>query len=198
MTRTTRLVAVAAGLAAGVLALAGCSPAGGTSPADRAAASSPATGPATFSESDVEFARGMIVHHQGALDMARLVDGRTQDQRIRDLADRIEAGQEPEITTMTGWLEAWGRLAAAAKSDDMGGMEMGHEDTAALVSASGAKFDRMWLEAMIYHHTGAVEMADTEISSGRNPDAITLAARIADSQSLEIQEMQAILDELGG
>jgi uncharacterized protein (DUF305 family) len=51
---------------------------------------------------------------------------------------------------------------------------------------------------MTVHHRGAVEMAETEIADGSNPDAVALAREIADSQTAEIAEMEALLAELGG
>ena len=50
-----------------------------------------------------------------------MADGRAQDPRVLDLADRIEADQDPEIQTMTGWLEDWDQPTSA---DESGGMDM--------------------------------------------------------------------------
>jgi uncharacterized protein (DUF305 family) len=150
---------------------------------------------------DVTFAQDMIVHHEGALQMAQLADGRAQDPRVLDLAGRIEAAQDPEIQTMTGWLEDWGQPTSPAQSGDMsGGMDMGgmNMDIEGLEAASGPGFDRMWLQMMTEHHLGAVDMAQTEIADGQNADAIALAEQIVESQSAEIDEMGTILTELGG
>lgn len=59
--------------------------------------------------------------------------------------------------------------------------------------ATGDAFDRMFLQMMITHHQGAVAMANTELSAGRNPGARQLAQRIIDAQQREITEMQALL-----
>jgi uncharacterized protein (DUF305 family) len=66
------------------------------------------------------------------------------------------------------------------------------------MNATGAEFDRLFLEQMIAHHEGAVEMAETEIADGQNADAIALAESIRDSQTAEIAEMEQLLTELGG
>ena len=212
MTRTTaRLVRLAGGLMAGAIVLAGCSNDGEGSSAESSpttsspTASSSASDSAAHNDADVAFVQGMLPHHEGALAMAQLADGRASDPRVIDLADRIEAAQGPEIETMTGWLEEWGE---PLPEEDMGGMDHGsggmdmegmtEEDMTALDSTSGAEFDRMFLEMMIPHHQGAVDMAETEIADGSNPDAVDMAREIVESQTAEIEEMQTLLTELGG
>ncbi|RBY84831.1 DUF305 domain-containing protein [Blastococcus sp. TF02A-30] len=211
MTRTTaRLVRLAGGLMAGAIVLAGCSNDGegsstGSSSESSAAADTSANDSTVHNDADVTFVQGMLPHHEGALAMAQLADGRASDPRVIDLADRIEAAQGPEIETMTGWLEEWGE---PLPEEDMGGMDhgsggmdmegMSEEDMTALDSASGAEFDRMFLEMMIPHHQGAVDMAETEIADGSNPDAVDMAREIVESQTAEIEEMQTLLTELGG
>lgn len=211
MTRTTaRLVRLAGGLMAGAIVLAGCSNDGegsstGSSSASSAAADTSADDATAHNDADVAFVQGMLPHHEGALRMAQLADGRAYDPRVIDLANRIEAAQGPEIETMTGWLEEWGE---PLPEEDMGGMDhgsggmdmegMSEEDMTALDSTSGADFDRMFLEMMIPHHQGAVDMAETEIADGSNADAVDMAREIVESQTAEIEEMQTLLTELGG
>ena len=62
-----------------------------------------------------------------------------------------------------------------------------------LTDATGADFDRLFLQLMIMHHQGAIEMADTEIAQGSNPAALALAESIKTSQTAEITEMQQLL-----
>ena len=87
---------------------------------------------------------------------------------------------------------------------DHGGMDhgsggmMSEQDMQALTSATGAEFDRLFLTQMIAHHTGTVEMAQTEAADGSNPAALGMAESIRDSQSAEIAEMERLLAELGG
>ena len=195
-----RLVRLAGGLIAGAVVLTGCS--GGSDTNDTDAGSS-ASQSAEFNDADVAFAQGMIVHHEGALEMAQMADGRAQNPQVLDLADRIEAAQDPEIKTMTGWLEDWDQPTSTDESGGMdmeGGMDMGgmNMDMSGLEAASGAEFDRMWLEMMTEHHRGAVDMAETEIADGQDADAIALAEQIVESQSAEIDEMETLLTELDG
>lgn len=156
----------------------------------------------SHNDADVSFAQQMIPHHEQAIEMARLAGSRASSQEVKDLAADIEAAQEPEIRIMTDWLEEWGEDVPAEEmpgmdhggmsSGDMPGM-MSEEDLAGLGSASGPKFDRMFLTMMIEHHEGAVEMARTEQADGENPDAIALAEDIESAQTEEIALMQDLL-----
>lgn len=207
MTRTTTLLA--GPMLAGALVLTGCSDdsvASHTNSTDSgSAASTSASGSeeAAFNDADVSFAQGMIPHHEQAVEMAQLAGGRAQDSRVLDLAGRIEAAQQPEIDTLTGWLEEWGVEGGDTGGMDHGGADhgggmMSEEDMDALMAASGAEFDRLFLEQMIEHHTGAVDMAVTESADGQDPDALAMAGIIRDTQSAEIAEMEGLLAELGG
>ena len=85
---------------------------------------------------------------------------------------------------------------------DMGGMEgmdngmMSEEDMRALQDAEGQAAARLFLEQMVQHHTGAIEMAQTELSEGQNPEALELAQTIVDTQQDEITQMQELLATL--
>ena len=208
MTRNTaRLVRIAGGLFAGIVVLSGCASSGDGSAADNSApADSSATVPDEFNDADVAFAQGMIPHHEGALAMAEMALERATDPRVRDLAERIRAGQDPEIALMTGWLGEWGEPAEA---NGAGGMDHGSDgmddesgdmDSGGMgdMPASGPAFDLMWLQSMIEHHDGAVIMAQLEIDEGANQEAIDLARLIVETQTDEINEMQQLLNELGG
>jgi uncharacterized protein (DUF305 family) len=198
-TRTARLLGT--GLTAVALALTGCS----TGPQEDHESSASADAGATFNDADIAFAAGMIPHHEQAIEMAQLADERAEDPRITDLAARIEAAQAPEIDTLTGWLGDWG----VEPGDDGGhGAGMGHdadamgimseEDMDALTAADGAAFDRLFLEQMIEHHTGAVAMAETELADGEFPGALEMAEAIQTTQNDEIAEMEQLLRELDG
>lgn len=148
----------------------------------------------------------MIPHHAQAIAMAEMATQRAESPEVKDLAARIEATQQPEIDQMGGFLRAWN---APVPSTTMPMAEMGQMDHGAggampgmmsgdqmqqLGQASGAAFDRMFLQMMITHHQGAVTMAETEFRDGQNPEARQLAQRIIDDQQREIAEMQALLD----
>ncbi|WP_189226210.1 DUF305 domain-containing protein [Saccharothrix coeruleofusca] len=155
-------------------------------------------------EQDVKFARDMIGHHQQALDMAAMVPGKSTNREVIDLGKRIAAAQEPEIKKMTEWLAKWGAAPSTSTPDtDHGaGHGTGHgsmpgmmtaEEMAKLNGATGADFDRMWLEMMIKHHQGALAMAKTEQGEGASTEAKELAEEIVKAQQAEITEMRGLL-----
>lgn len=188
---TKRCLAVAALAVAGALLLAGCGD-NGTESKDTGGSDA-----ASHNEADVAFATGMIPHHQQALEMAEVAAERSADPKVKDLANRIEKAQDPEIEQMSGWLRDWGQPVPTpggghAGHSGMPGM-MSDAEMGSLMKASGADFDRMFLEMMIRHHEGAIEMAKEEQDKGANAEAKQLAGSIATSQSAEIEEMRDLL-----
>lgn len=180
------------------------------------ASSMPSASTGPHNEADVTFAQMMLVHHQGAIEMADLAPTRAAGGQVKDLAVKIKAAQTPEIAEMKGWLAAWmpavGSSEMTMSSDKMGSMSgmnhggssssampgmmpgmMSPADMDKLKGAKGAAFDKMFLEMMIKHHQGAIEMAKTEKSSGQNTAALKLADSIIASQAAEITTMQNLL-----
>ena len=201
---TTVLLAVTALVA--VTALAGC----GDSDASDAKPSAARTAPNgdVYNDADVMFAQQMIPHHAQAIVMADMTRGRELSPEVAQLAASIMEAQTPEIETMTDWLNAWGedipetmRDHANAHGDGMGDMEgndmpgmMSQDDMDALESASDAEFEDMWLEMMVEHHEGAIEMAQDEQAAGSFAAAIDLAATIQDGQTTEVDQMTDLLE----
>jgi uncharacterized protein (DUF305 family) len=206
MTVTTLRRALVGGAAITVMLIAtGCGSSGmdhdGMSPATTTSTSASATTAATFNDADVMFAQMMIPHHQQAIEMSTLAETLAQDPEVKQLAAAIKAAQQPEITTMAGWLAAWGRPTATPTDMGHGGHGgvsgmMSAEDMTSLGNARGTDFDRMFTQMMIAHHNGAIEMAQDEATNGANRDAIELAKTIIASQTAEVATMQKIVNRL--
>lgn len=150
---------------------------------------------------DEMFVTMMIPHHQQAIDMADVVlekDG--VDSRVTEVAQRIKKAQGPEIERMLSWLEGWGvdYDPAAGNGMDHGSGDgmMAESDMTALEEADGADASRLFLEQMIMHHEGAVDMARTAIDDAQNADVRDLAEQVIDDQTSEISEMRELLGTL--
>lgn len=178
-----------------------------------------ATAPATSGEpnaADVSFAQGMIPHHRQAVEMSRLAADRADGADVRELAEEIERAQAPEIEQLSGWLTEWGEDVPADGADGHGtddghgmddadghGMADGHAGSmpgmlddaamAELAEASGAEFDRRFLELMIEHHEGAVAMSRSQLKEGAHDPARELAEEIIATQQAEIDRMERLL-----
>jgi uncharacterized protein (DUF305 family) len=159
----------------------------------------PSSGEVSLNKADIEFAQGMIAHHEQAIEMAEIArDPSTgASPEVVDLATRIQAAQDPEVELMTGWLTAAGESIAMDTSDghDMSSMDgmMTADQMDELAATTGAEFDQMWLEMMIAHHQGAISQSETVKSAGSNADVLLLADQIITAQQAEITEMQALL-----
>ncbi len=148
---------------------------------------------ADHNEADVTFVHGMIPHHRQAIEMSEMALRQAASQEVKDLASRIKSAQESEITTMTDWLEDWGQTMSPEHAGHGASGMLSEAEMAQLRQASGAEFDRLFLEGMIRHHEGAVTMAQEELDKGHNPEAKELARHIIDSQQAEIGEMRRLL-----
>src|SRR5512145_76267 len=190
---------LAAAAAALTLTVAGCS------------ASESSTDGKAYNDADVDFASDMIQHHAQALQMVDLTLGRKLDAEVVTLTEQIRTAQAPEIEKMADWLEDWDQPVPETSRDhanahaqehgesvemdtDMPGM-LSAKELESLESASGPEFQTMWLEMMIEHHEGAVEMAEVQVEEGSNAKAVALAEDIISTQEREISTMQ---DLLGG
>lgn len=186
-----RTAAGAALAVAAALVLAGCS-GPTTSHEDMPGMGASESESVQANQADVMFAAMMIPHHEQAIEMSDMVLAKDGiDPEVADLAQRIKAAQGPEIELMQQWLDDWG-VDEMPSSMDHGGM-MGEGDMDALEQADGAEASRLFLEQMIVHHEGAIEMAEDELEGGENPDALELASAIIEAQSTEIEEMQELL-----
>lgn len=197
--RTTALAAAPLALA---LLLAGCTDAGTTATSgmndsdETAMSSTPSVEvQGEYNAADTMFASMMIPHHEQAVEMSDMLLAKDDvDERVAELAERIKAAQAPEIDQMEAWLDDWG-MPSGAEMGDMrhGDGMMSEDDMAALESATGDDASRLFLEQMIQHHEGAIEMAEAEIADGINPDAVALAETIVETQAAEITEMRELL-----
>ena len=203
MSPTPRRPLAALAALAAALVLSACGGAGsGGHPAQQHPDQPVITGqPAGHNADDVAFVTNMIPHHQQAVDLSAMVPDRSANAQLNALAKQISAAQQPEINVMKVFLVQWTDGAENPMSPDPGhaghGAAMpGMVDDATMTtlkSSSGADFDKLWLQSMIGHHQGAIEMANAEIAKGDNVDAKALAKNIVATQEAEIGQMKQML-----
>ena len=167
-------------LVAGALAVAGC---GGDD-----------DGGVAGNGTDRAFVAAMVPHHESAVEMAEIARERGESAFVKDLASNIARTQKEEIPTMRREDEALDTAGVKPGSLDVPEHERGMDDDAAMLG-DAKDFDRAFLEMMIPHHEGAVEMAKEESEKGKAPELRALAKDIVDAQEREIRDMRK---HLGG
>ncbi len=159
----------------------------------------------SYSPDDVKFMQDMIPHHNQAVQMAALVDDRTNRQELLDVAGRIDASQADEIEFMQQWLRERGETVpdptaheAMHTSHKMAGMAS-PENMAKLAEVKDTAFDRLFLDLMITHHEGAVTMVEELVEkagSAYDPVLFDFVNDVTNDQSAEIERMNALLASL--
>ncbi|MFF8746504.1 MULTISPECIES: DUF305 domain-containing protein [Streptomyces] len=212
-----RSTALATAAVAAVLALGGCDGGGGDGASDAARDTGPGVvapgrpgepartlsaeeaareaGGDTANSADFRYARMMIQHHAQALVMTGLVPDRASADAVKRLAERISAGQKPEIGAMEGWLKK-NDGDQREQHHDHGGMPgMATEaQLKKLRAAEGEAFDRLFLELMITHHQGAITMATEALTEGNDVFVEEMASDVVAQQTVEIDRMRGLLD----
>ena len=130
----------------------------------------------------------MIPHHQQAIEMSNLVPSNTTNPDVLRIAQEISAAQSPEIELMKSWT---GVNPSAHVGHTMEGM-LSESEMAALLKATDNEFDQLFLEGMIKHHEGAIEMAQ-KVTNSKNSLVANLSVNIISAQKLEISTMKALL-----
>ena len=169
---------------------------------------------------DAGFARDMQAHHAQAVDLSQRVRDRTDDEEVRTVALDILLTQQNQAGQMAGWLETWGLPQSSGRppmawaeghahgggSDDADAAAgfaampgwVSPEDLARLDAAQGVEAERLFLQLMIPHHQGGVEMAELALDGAHAPQVRALARSIVRSQQAEIAVLESMLDERGG
>lgn len=162
-----------------------------------------------WTQADVEFMQGMIMHHSQAVEMTALVPSHTDNKELRSLGARISSSQSDEIKFMRRWLASRGEPVSVAMPG-MPGIDMSHQSMALmpgmltpeqmddLRKAKGGKFDHLFLTGMIQHHNGALTMVKDLFETpgaGQDAELFNFATDADNSQRAEIKIMQNMLDK---
>ncbi|MGV8951426.1 MAG: DUF305 domain-containing protein [Cypionkella sp.] len=171
----------------------------------------------TFTPGDVQFMQHMIVHHGQAVEMVGLLRDKGSHPTVKLMGERIARSQEAEIELMRNWLADRGQAQTMTDmhSGHAGMAHAGHAMPASdtpvmpgmlspaemqtLAAATGTGFDRLFLQGMIQHHQGALDMVDdllAQPNAAQDPMLSDFASSVVADQSAEILRMQSLLSDL--
>ena len=166
----------------------------------------------SYIKADVDFLQGMIVHHEQAIVMSEMADERTNNKSILDLASRIDASQKDEINFMESWLKDRDEF----QDNNLENHQMHHSHNMMhkhvnmvgmatpkqlddLNKSKSTDFDRLFLQLMINHHDGALEMVE-ELKKypGNTFDPVLneFVSDLINDQGVEIERMNTLLTNL--
>jgi uncharacterized protein (DUF305 family) len=143
----------------------------------------------SMGESETMFATMMIPHHQQAIDMSELALANSSNADVKKLAQQIIDAQAHEIEQMQTWIDGHGHEVHG--DHDMMGMAS-EEDLARLKTLKSPEFDALFLNLMIVHHEGALDMVSM-LDGTDKAEAKELAQHIVEVQKAEIELMNQLL-----
>lgn len=175
----------------------------------------------TTDSAEAGFARDMQTHHNQGVELSMIIRDLTDDEPVRLLAYDIATTQGAQSGMMQGWLAVWGlpahgtepemtwmmRPTLEGEGHNHGSGESAHEpgepmpglatpeQITELKSLTGVAAERMFLELMIAHHQGAIDMAEALLDRSTNSTVRTFSAGVAKSQQSEIDLMNSMLEE---
>ena len=150
-----------------------------------------------FNDADIMFAQMMIPHHEQAIELADMALDPTlmASEQVKALGSQIKNAQDPEIDLMAQWLDEWEQPLMDMSVDHSMTMEgmLSVDELGAIGQMNGEEFDQAWIQSMIAHHKGAIEMADTVKDEGKSALVQELADAIIQAQILEINTLELLL-----
>ena len=163
--------------------------------------------PPLFTQQDLMFLTHMIVHHEQALEMTAMVPSRSHREEFIRFARYLDGGQRTEIDHMKGLLKIAEERGIEIPHHEMTGDPpmagmLSKAQMAALKAATGPEFEKLWLQGMIYHHQGALDMAremqERQFQTGRQTYGLdVLVDDITEVQRAEINKMKTWLTQWG-
>ena len=179
-------------------------------PGQSSKALSPTAGPAPMrppTKADVDFMQGMIMHHNQAVEMTKLLEARSKDPALLELGHKIDISQTDEMGFMKRWLIDRG--LPISSMEDMPGMDMSSmmppmpgmltpAQMDALRKAKEPEFDHLFLTGMIQHHTGALRMVKDLFQTpgaAQDPLLFDFTSDVDNTQQAEIDIMRKMLEK---
>lgn len=146
---------------------------------------------ATKAEYDHQFIDTMTMHHQSAIEMAQLVEERSERDELKQMARKVIDDQQKEIKQMQDWKQQWYAGKGDAVNMKLPGMAESMKNMAMdkLSAAKGKAFDAMFIDMMTRHHRGAVKLAQAAVGKLKHAEVKDLAQNVIDTQKKEIDQM---------
>lgn len=190
-----RVVGVALAAAATGGLLAGCGAAPGPATGPVAAGAAPVASQERHNQDDVVFLQHMLTHHLQTSTISDLAHTKATSLRVKTIAQRIKAAGDQQITRIHNLLGAWDAPDSDSGNGGHGEVPgtLSDDQIQQLKAATGNEFDQLFLQLMIDHQQGAVQMSQTEVAQGSDPQALRLAHDTIFDQQSEISQMQKLL-----
>lgn len=148
-------------------------------------------GTSSWSDADRAFVAQLIPHHHLGMTLTDLAAQRSADVRLRRLVFEMSGYHRGEL----GVLEDWARSRNITGSTSFPG-DIAASEIDELEGSTGSDFDRYWLDVMIRHHEGALDIAAAQLASGTVAEASELAHAVTRVQSAELETMERLLGDL--
>lgn len=140
---------------------------------------------------DELFVAEMIPHHHLGMELIDQATRRVDDTRVRRLVFEMSTYHQSELDQLHAWAARWKVSAATDFPGRIDAVRL-----AELAALSGSDYDRRWLEVMIEHHEGAIDIAERQIDRGSDDGSIDTAESIRRVQAKDIEEMSSLLEVL--
>ncbi len=137
---------------------------------------------------DLRFLEAMTSHHQGAIDMAKIALLKSTNTKVKEISQKIIDSQTLEIALMSQWKKDWYK--------DTSEVEITEYSLVRNLGTYDEKFNLRYLNAMIVHHEGAVEMCKDVLTKSTRNSVLTICNDIIALQSQEISQMETLREEL--
>lgn len=154
---------------------------------------------AGFNDHDVLYAQLMLVHSRQAVELANLAleVGTGASNEVKVVATRIKIDHASEIERMALLLRAWGEPLALPRNPEPLQLRTGiltskHVDY--ITSLRADAFDEEYMQSMISHHEGSIDMGRMEIVKGQNASLLELAKSVVTKRQSSIDAMTVLLN----
>jgi uncharacterized protein (DUF305 family) len=150
--------------------------------------------PAGYNTADVAFANNMTACEEQGMTASRLVTDRSNNSDVVTFAAKTAATLQVDTEVLKAlraqWKESQDKQPGDSGPSSATRGAIDRATLAELEALHGPEFDALWLKSMIGLEQGAIDIANAEVASGKNVDAVSLAKQIVKARQAEIGQMQ--------